>query len=421
MADGQLNNNPVLRRDIDLMPVQADKGNTLIVVRDPLELDRRGPLAISSGALPLLALLDGRNSVEDIRRSLVEQMARAGQLTAIPLEVVESVIRGLDEAYLLDNSRYQEARQKLVDSFTSLRERPAALAGKSYPEDPQQCREFLADILADTSAQARVAGLTEAEIVALVAPHIELRAGRKVYAAAYGALAGRSYDRVIILGVGHNLELGLFSITDKDYATPLGRVPTDRIAAKKLRKAAGELASPEDFAHRSEHSVEFQVLFLQHVLEGAFSVVPVLCGSLFEFLAAGTGGRPRKLELLVPVLDCLAELIADPNRRTLVVAGVDFCHIGPKFGDARPAVQISRHATAHDLALLKHLVAVDVEAFCAEGRLVQDRYHVCGFTVLSLLLEVLPEVRGVELGRQIWHETATRSAVSFAAAAFVRE
>jgi len=421
MPDGQANN-PVLRRDIDLLPMQAADGNTLIVVRDPLELDSRGPLAISSGALPLLSLLDGRNSAEEIRRNLVEQSARAGQLTAIPIEVVESVIRGLDEAYLLDNGRYHQAKEKLVESFTGLRERPAALAGKSYPDQTQACLEFIEEMLGDEAAGAKAGELARADLVALVAPHIELRVGRKIYSAAYGALAGRSYDRVIVLGVGHNLERGLFSITEKDYLTPLGRVPTDRLAVRRLRKAAGSLAAADDFAHRSEHSVEFQVLLLQHVLGGDFSLVPVLCGSLFEFLIAGRGARPRDLAPLVPALDCLAELIADPNCRTLVVAGVDFCHIGPKFGDTRPAVQISRDAASHDRALVTHLTALDVEAFCREGRHVRDRYHVCGFTALSLLLEVLPKgVKGVELGRQIWHETATRSAVTFAAAAFVRE
>jgi hypothetical protein len=101
------------------------------------------------------------------------------------------------------------------------------------------------------------------------------------------------------------------------------------------------------------------------------------------------------------------------------VAGVDFSHVGPKFGDDQPAIRITSESKSHDKALLTALATRDVEAFCAESLRVEDRYHVCGFSVLSMLLEILPkQAIGVELGHQVWHETPTQSAVSFAAAAF---
>ena len=106
----------------------------------------------------------------------------------------------------------------------------------------------------------------------------------------------------------------------------------------------------------------------------------------------------------------------------MIVAGVDLSHVGPKFGDQKPAIQITAESSRHDKALLAALTALDVESFCAEGKRVMDHYHVCGFSVLSMLLEIMPEgARGVELGYQVWHEAPTRSAVSFAAAAFYKE
>lgn len=413
---------PVLRRDIDLMPVQGKDGKTMIVVRDPLELDKRGTVTISAGALPLLSMLDGSHSAEEIRLKLVEQTARLGQLTSIPLELVESMIRGLDEAYLLDNERFHHARRKLAEDFTALHVRPAALAGKSYPEDKNKLEEFIDSLLASGTENEKVQELESKTILAVVAPHIELNAGRKIYSASYGALKGRSYDRVIILGVGHSMERGLFSITDKNYTTPLGTVPTDRLAATRLKKSAGTLATKDDFNHRSEHSIEFQLLFLQRVLEEPFTVLPVLCGSLVWELIPGKHKRPREIKELAPALDCLGEMLDDPGSKTLVVAGVDFSHVGPKFGDGKPGIQITAESSRHDRALLTALTALDVESFCAEGTRVMDRYHVCGFSVLSTLLEILPEgARGVELGYHVWHEAPTRSAVSFAAVGFYKE
>lgn len=412
---------PLLRRDIDMMPLQGKDGKTMIVVRDPFELDKRGPVAMSAGALPLLSMLDGSHSAEEIRLKLVEQTARVGQLTSIPLELVESMIRGLDKAYLLDNERFQQARRKLVEDFTALRARPAALAGKSYPGDKNKLEEFIDSLLAPVIGSEKIQELENKTILAVVAPHIELNVGRKIYSASYGPLKGCSYDRVIILGVGHSMEHGLFSITDKDYATPLGTVPTDRLAATRLKKSAGTLAAKDDFDHRSEHSIEFQLLFLQRVLEGPFTVLPVLCGSLVGDLILSNYQRPREIKKLAPALDCLAEMLNDQNSKTLLVAGVDLSHTGPKFGDGKPAIQIAAESSRHDRALLEALTALDVESFCSEGKDVRDRHHVCGFSVLSMLLEIMPEeVKAVELGHQVWHEAPTRSAVSFAAAAFYK-
>jgi MEMO1 family protein len=414
--------NPVLRSDLDLSPVRGEDGGTMILLRDPFGLDCNGPLAFSEGALPLLSLLDGNNNAQDILDLLEQKMADAENQARIPLEAIQSFIDSLDEAFLLDNNRFAKARKALVDSFKQRPDRPAALAGASYPEDPDACRNFIDQLLDSGNGESDTDNLQEKDIVALVAPHIELRVGDKVYSAAYNTLRGRSYDRVIVLGVGHNMSSGLFSLTGKDFVTTLGTVPADQFAVKRLRQAAGQLASTDDFEHRSEHSIEFQVVLLQSVLESPFTLVPVLCGSLFEQLVLGDLARPNEFEELVPALDCLASMLTEKGSRTLLVAGVDLCHIGPKFGDRNPAIQIARDSKAHDRALLDHLTAQDVESFVAESRYVRDRYHVCGFSALSMLLEILPEgITGRELGYHLWHETPTQSAVSFAAAAFYRE
>jgi AmmeMemoRadiSam system protein B len=113
-------------------------------------------------------------------------------------------------------------------------------------------------------------------------------------------------------------------------------------------------------------------------------------------------------------------MLHEPGQDTLIVAGVDFSHIGPKFGHDLPATAMENQARTHDQSLLEHLSMLDADGFWDESRSVRDRFNVCGLSALACLLEVLPQCRGEILHYEIWHEAPTRSAVSFASAVFTR-
>jgi hypothetical protein len=61
---------------------------------------------------------------------------------------------------------------------------------------------------------------------------------------------------------------------------------------------------------------------------------------------------------------------------------------------------------------------MDHEGFWKESIRVQDRYNVCGLSAMACVLEVLPPCKGKVLDYSMWHEDATRSAVSFSAVLF---
>jgi len=63
---------------------------------------------------------------------------------------------------------------------------------------------------------------------------------------------------------------------------------------------------------------------------------------------------------------------------------------------------------------------MNADQFWKESERVRDQYHVCGFSALACLLEVLPECRGTVLDYEIWHEVPTQSAVSFASVVFTK-
>ena len=122
--------------------------------------------------------------------------------------------------------------------------------------------------------------------------------------------------------------------------------------------------------------------------------------------------------MAAPFLKDLKEIIFEADKETIIVAGVDFSHIGLKFGHERPAEYIESRAEAHDKNLLHAISEADADLFWEESKRVEDQYNVCGFPALACLLEILPLCKGKVLDYQLRHEAATQSAVSFSAVVF---
>ncbi|MBW1714604.1 MAG: AmmeMemoRadiSam system protein B [Deltaproteobacteria bacterium] len=397
--------NPRVRKDLDFFPAQtADR--TLIMIKDRLGLVEEGG-AIGPEFYKVIALLDGKHSLRDIQIELMRH--RGGQL--VSMEELETLLNQLDASYLLDSPRYREAKREIVSRFTAQQVRYCSHAGLSYPEREDELGRRLESILTIEDAPELPGGKT----IGLVAPHIDLEAGKRVYSIAYQAMRGVRAERVILLGVGHSMTDTMFSLTAKTFETPLGRVEADQKSVKELMKAGNDILSLDDFAHRDEHSIEFQLIFLQQILKGtAFTIVPVLCGSLMGSLPAYK--RKTYQSKAGDFLGILAEAAKDES--TILVAGVDFSHIGPKFGHDLPASHMIGESERHDRQLLDFLCTGNADGFWEESERLQDRYNVCGFSALACLLETIPPGQGTLLAYETYREEPTKSAVSFAAAIF---
>ncbi len=398
---------PLIRRDLEFFPVQHG-GRQLILIRDQLGLVQEGK-AVEPSLYTIMTLLDGTRTIRDLQMELMRQ--RGGLL--VGSDEVESLLASLDESFLLDSEKFQKERDQIIINFTSNRIRPCAHCGRAYPDNSSELKERLDEILA---SQPTVPD-PEGKIRALISPHIDLSVGQKVYSSAYQAIRHTAPSRVVLLGVGHRMAEGLFCLTEKDFETPLGVIKNEQTLVNRLQRAGGDIIPGNDFAHKSEHSIEFQLIFLQHLFaETSFTIIPILCGSIQTSLS--DYDRKSYLEKAKPFLNELMQILAEPARETLLVAGIDLSHIGPKFGHEMPAGYLEGQSEAHDKRLLKYFSGLDADLFWDESRSVEDQYNVCGFSAMACLLEVLPPCRGHLLNYQMWHEEATRSAVSFAAVVF---
>jgi AmmeMemoRadiSam system protein B len=396
---------PKIRGDLDFFPAQSG-GTTVIVIHDRLGLVEKGK-GVSPELYKLMSMLDGTRSIRELQIDLIRQ--QGGRL--ISIEEVEGLLAKLDTSYLLDSPRYREARREMIADFAAQKTRYCSHAGVSYPRQREELTKRLEAIL----ATEQVPSVPHGTITGLAAPHIDLEAGKRVYSSAYKAIEGVRAGRVIILGIGHALEKQIFSLTEKAFETPLGTIETDRQLVTELMRAGGNTVSRDDFAHRDEHSIEFQLIFLQHVLrDTSFRIVPILCGLLKGCLPDYS--REAYQSEARDLLGVLADAARDEG--TILIAGADLSHVGPKFGHHMPATFIVDQSERHDKQLLDYLCARDADGFWSESRRVGDKYNVCGFSALACLLETLPPSKGHILSYGVFREDATKSAVSFAAVVF---
>jgi hypothetical protein len=404
-----------IRDDLEIQRVNY-KGNQALLVSDRIGLIEN-PLVLRGEALEILALIDGRRTAENIQLEFIRQKGYSLAGAAL----VTQILGEFKRLFLLDTPEFRQKKQELLREFSELAERPAALAGEAYPEEKDELSELVKQMvelepLSDEPGK-EISSVDRKKLKALVAPHIDLRAGRRVYCRAYRMLKDCSFDRVVVLGTGHSVDEGIFSLTEKDFRLPSGTVTTDKKAVRKLKAAGGELVASHDFAHRKEHSIEFQLIFLQSLLGHGFELVPILCGSFHHWLKKVN--RASEIPGIGAFLEELKSLSSDQQKHTLVVAGVDFSHVGPKFGHRESASELKEAMVFFDNKIIEALVRLDPLSFWKLHQEREDSFNVCGFSTLAVLLEMLQRGKGYLLGYDLMMDEATQSAVSFAAIAFI--
>jgi AmmeMemoRadiSam system protein B len=401
-------------RGVEAFPVEQN-GQTMVCLRDSSGL-APNPIVLGTGAYFIVSLFDGTSDLRDIQAAF---MKRFGQL--VPLEQLNGLVAALDRAYFLDSPTFRERERKEHEAFRSLAERPAALAGLCYKQEPAALRAELSAFFDPPEGPGRAlprkAGVS---LKGLVAPHIDPRRGAAAYAHAYAELmAHEPPELVIILGTSHyGAGPELFSATRKNYATPFGAVETDgefldRLAA---RHTGGDLFGDE-ILHRAEHSIEFQALFLAYALGvRGFKIAPILVSSFHEMVASGE--TPANDARVRSFLDAMGELLAEEKRNVLVLSGVDFAHVGKKFGDPFAVDEtVAQRIQREDLELIENIKRGDPAGFFAQIVKDRDARKICGLSPIYTQLELLKGRAGRLLKYGIAMEPQTESCVSFASLA----
>jgi len=375
-------------------------GQTRILLRDPLQLTDK-TLLVPQPLAPVLVLCDGTR--EDAKALSASLAVRYG--LRISPGVIEQLLTALDEALLLDNATFAQARDRVLAEYLQAPFRSPINAGQSYPANVDELRRLLQGYLDAAESELAAscyaslpthedASAMSSNICGLVSPHIDYARGGPVYARVWKRAAEmvQAADLAVVLGTDHFGEDGQLTLTRQHYATPFGTLPTAREAVDALAEAMGaEMAFAGELRHRSEHSIELAAIWLHYIREGQpCEFVPILCGSFGRFIRgeAEPEGDPAINALLGAFKDVVA------GRRVVVVAAGDLSHVGPAFG-GQPVDFVGRaRLQAADDELIERVCAGDAEGFLTAVRRVQDRNNVCGVPPIYLALRMLGRVQG---------------------------
>jgi hypothetical protein len=398
-------------RAVEAFPVDQD-GQRYVALRDPAGYTP-AVVMLPMGLLEILARVDGEHSIADIQADV---MRRHGEL--VTREHIETLIASLDGHGFLDSPAFAARREAIDREFLDAPSRPASHAGGAYAGDPEGLRASMDGFFSSPEGPGPIASFQGGGVRGLVAPHIDFHRGGPAYAWAYRDLAERGEaDLFVIFGTCHAGMAHPFALTRKDYDTPLGPARVDAEFVEALAGRARQDCFGSELAHRNEHSIEFQAVFLQYLYGGRreIAIVPVLTSFVHEALARRQ--RPEDDARVRAFLDALGETVAASRRRVAFIAGADLAHMGPRFGDPAPVSPAEMAVIdREDRQLLAAVEAGDADGFFESARRDNDRRRTCGLSPIYTLLRALDGAKGTVRRYGQWPDP--QGVVSFAGVVF---
>ena len=386
-------------------PVEDQPG---LVIRDPFQFSD-ATLIVPPPLIECLEYFDGQHNDLDLRAHLVRL---TGDLNAADIE--RNLSGALSEAGFLEDEIFERRRAEAERAFAQAPVREAAHAGGGYPDEPHELREVLRGYMGDSSAPANARGP-----LAIAAPHVSPFGGVDAYRSAYASFTPADADRTfVILGTSHYGPPDCLGLTRKPFVTPYGQTGTATDLVDELESELGAAAMMEDYCHAIEHSIEFQVVFLQHVFGPRIRILPILCGSYLRSVYAG--GLPEDAENVRRILGSLGELAAREGQKLAWVLGIDMAHMGQRYGDRMQAIAGRDDMTdveRRDRARIERIAAGDAQGFWEQVRENHDDLKWCGSAPIYTFLKAVPQARGELLHYQQWNIDEA-SVVSFAGMSF---
>lgn len=394
---------PKLRTNLDFMlsPVRDRSG---LLIRDFFRYSD-ATLIVPPPLIPGLLLFDGTRTDLDLQTELARSLGspEIGN-------TVGRLIEALSRAGFLEDQTYADLKRERRLAFTESPVRQAAHAGSAYPGEIGPLRDRMQQYLGGEAS-------TQKGIMGIAAPHVSPQGGWQGYRAAYKELTPDLRDRTfIVLGTSHHGQPDKFGLTRKPFETPLGKTRIDQALVAELE--AQPAALPEDYCHAVEHSIEFQVIFLQAIYGADVRILPLLCGSFGRSIRSG--GFPEDDEHVKRFLGAIGEIAEREKERLFWVLGVDMAHMGLRFGD-----KFAAHANRDEMNTVKErdnlridrMNASDAGGFWDLVKENQDDLKWCGSSPIYTFMKAVPQARGTLHRYEQWN-IDENSVVSFAGISF---
>ncbi|MHC4183374.1 MAG: AmmeMemoRadiSam system protein B [Planctomycetota bacterium] len=400
-------------RPIDAFPMETS-GQQAMCLRDPFNSKNTFvvPLNIFYN---IICHLDGNHSILDIQ-DIYTQRHGDGEIQ----QIIHQVIEELDKNLLLENSRSVDFIKKLKDDFVNSTIRKDAHAGTAYEADKDKLKDQIDGFFMSTEGPGKPSPSSKTTgLKAVIAPHIDIGCGGSCFAWAYKEIAESSdAELFIILGIAHTGTKNLFVLTDKTFETPFGNVETDKDFLESLHKKNKTDYFEDEFIHKDEHSIGFQLVFLQYLYHQKknFSIIPILCSSFGD--VDGDNNNSGLVSQFEEFVSSLKETIKESKKKICIIASVDLAHVGTRFGDRELQDEaFLDRLSSDDTDMLKYAENLDAEGFHNSIQKDNNSRKICGYPAIYTMLNVIEASEG-KLLKYSQHKDQTNSTVSFASMAF---
>jgi AmmeMemoRadiSam system protein B len=397
---------PRLRPSLDFLPSPVPDRPGL-VIRDPFQYSD-ATLIVPPGLVACLEFFDGEHSSLDLRAYLVRS---TGDLETGRIE--QHLLDTLSAAGFLEDEAFLRRKEAAERAFRDAPVREPAHAGSGYPDEKSELTQTLNEYMNGAPP------LPQPRALAIAAPHVSPFGGVDAYRAAYSSLSPSDADRTfVILGTSHYGAPDRLGLTRKPFVTPFGETIPGLALIDEILNKSGDAAAMEDYCHSIEHSIEFQVVFLQHLFGPKIRIVPILCGSYANSIYLG--GAPESNDHVNRMLGTLGEIAAREGDRLLWVLGVDMAHMGRRYGDDFPALAERgemEEVARRDRERMDRIVLGDARGFWDLVQQNHDDLKWCGSAPIYTFLKAVPQSRGRLLQYRQWN-IDDQSVVSFAGMRF---
>jgi len=239
--------------------------------------------------------------------------------------------------------------------------RQPAVAGTFYPADREELLALIKFVCGEPYRGEKIKAKT------VLVPHAGYIYSGKTACEVYKRI--EIPPRVVLLGPNHTGLGAPVSVYSGDYwVTPLGEVEIDKEIRDRLLQFYG--FSPDEEAHKFEHSLEVQLPFLQFFAQREFKIVPIVLSLL-------------RYEDALYVAKRLAAAIEPYKDETLIVISSDMSHYIP-----------AEKAKELDVLAIECMEKLDTA--CLYERVFRYQISMCG---------VIPAVVGIEAAKLLGAKT----------------
>jgi len=191
--------------------------------------------------------------------------------------------------------------------------RKPIVAGQFYPGQHESCANEINQYLKESTL---IKALPET-IVAGIVPHAGWAFSGQPAAMVFAAIK-HVHEKVhtfVIFGAAHSYYGQSPALYEAgNWITPLGEAAIDEELADQV---LAERTTVSDIqAHSSEHSIEVQVPFIQHLFAGA-KILPIVVPPTEQAIALGTS---------------VGDIISKVEKKVVCIGSTDLTHYGPRYG-----------------------------------------------------------------------------------------